>query len=67
MSMKLMRGFSGGLDVEIKNSPDLRIAQVNVQTSLNKKWVSQKRENQLEPCGRLLGSLEFCCDSSFPS
>lgn len=67
MSMKLMRGFSGGPDVEIEDSPNLRIPQVNVQTSLNKKWVSQKRENQLAPCVRLLGSLVFYCDSSFTS
>lgn len=30
MSMKLMREFSGVLDVEIKDSPILRLIQVNV-------------------------------------
>lgn len=30
MSMILMKEFSGGLDVEIKDSPILRITQVNV-------------------------------------
>lgn len=67
MSLILMKEFSGGLDVEIKDSPILRIIQVNVQKILNKKWVSKKSENQLEPCARLLGSLVFCCDSSFTS
>lgn len=40
--MKLMRGFSGGLDAEIKNSPDLRITQVNVDISKQEVGVTEE-------------------------
>lgn len=46
MLIKLVREFSGGLDMEIKDSLSLRIIDVNVWMSLNKKWISQNSENQ---------------------